>query len=180
MNAVWPHDWKSFFREHLESRSPEPPLGGLVRSGWKLVYTDQKSGLIEDLEQVHKVDLLWPEWQTWGFTDQRSSIGLLVQDDGTVLDSAPRLSAYNAGVMPGMRLTGINGGKFSIAALEQAIRATANGGPLELQVANGNSSAIRRVEYRGGLRYPHLERDPGKPDMLRDIVAPRTTAGSVN
>jgi predicted metalloprotease with PDZ domain len=175
MNAVLPYDWKSFFHSHLDSLSAEPPLGGIERSGWKLVYTDQKSELITDMEQVHKVDLLWPEWQTWGFADLRSSIGLLVQDDGTVLDSAPRLAGYDAGIVPGMRLTGVNGGPFSLATLEASVRGTRDGGELELEVANGKSSAVRRLDYHGGLRYPHLQRDPTKPDLLREIVAPQAT-----
>ena len=180
MNTVLPYDWKAFLRSHLESLSAEPPLGGIERSGWKLVYTDQKSELITDMEQIHKVDLLWPEWQKWGFADLRHSIGLLVQDDGTVLDSAPRRSGYDAGVMPGMRLTGVNGGQFSLSALEDAVRATRDGGKLELQVANGSSSAMRTVDYHGGLRYPHLQRDASKPDLLRDIAAPHATGASAH
>ncbi len=175
MNTVLPYDWKTFLQGRLESLSAEPTLGGIERSGWKLVYTDQKSELITDMEQIHKVDLLWPEWQKWGFADLRSSIGLLVQDDGTVLDSAPSLSGYDAGVMPGMQLTGVNGAQFSLATLEEAVRGTRDGSKLDLQVANGNSSTVHRLEYHGGLRFPHLLRDPSKPDLLREIVAPGAT-----
>ena len=178
MNTVLPYDWKAFLRTHLESLSAEPPLGGIEQSGWTLIYTEQKPELIRDMEQIHKVDLLWPEWQKWGFADLRNSIGLLIQDDGTVLDSAPRRSGYDAGVMPGMRLTGVNGGQFSLTALEDAVHGTRDGGKLELQVANGNSSALRRVDYRGGLRYPHLQRDASKPDLLRDIAAPQAATGA--
>jgi predicted metalloprotease with PDZ domain len=180
LNAVLPFDWKSFLHSHLESLSAEPPLGGIERSGWKLIYTDKKSELITDMEQIHKVDLLWPEWQKWGFADMRSSIGLLVQDDGTVLDSAPGLSGYDAGVMPGMQLTGVNGAQFSLLALEEAVRGTRDGGNLELQVANGGSSAKCRLDYHGGLRYPHLQRDSSKPDLLLEIAAPRATEASAH
>jgi hypothetical protein len=31
------------------------------------------------------------------------------------------------------------------------------------------------LDYHGGLRYPHLQRDPTKPDLLREIVAPQAT-----
>jgi predicted metalloprotease with PDZ domain len=179
MTTVLPYDWKSFFLIHLNSLSAEPPLPGIERSGWKLVYTDQKSELTTDMEQIHKVDLLWPEWQTWGFADLRSSIGLLVEDDGTVLDSAPSLAGYDAGIMPGMVLTGVNGGPFSLATLEASVRATLDGGKLELMVENGKSSALRRLDYHGGLRYPHLQRDPTKPDLLREIAAPHATQASM-
>jgi predicted metalloprotease with PDZ domain len=172
LNQVEPYNWTSFLRGHLDSLSPDPPLAGLERSGWKLVYTDQKSELITAMEQVHKVDLLWPEWQTWGFADLRYSIGLLIQDDGTVLDSAPGRSGYNAGLMPGMRITQVNGAKFSLAGTEEAVRETQTQGNLALQVANGRAIALHRLDYHGGLKYPHLQRDPAKPDLLRPMVAP--------
>jgi len=173
LDALAPHDWRSFLLAHLNSLSPTPPLEGIERSGWKLVYTEAKSELVADMEQVHKIDLLWPEWQSWGFTDLRYSIGLLVEDDGTVLDSAPMMSAFLAGVMPGMRLTRVDGGDFSLAALEAAVRATASGATLELTVANGKASILVRVDYHGGLQYPHLVRDPSKPDLLQRMLAPR-------
>jgi predicted metalloprotease with PDZ domain len=128
------------------------------------------------MEQVHKVDLLWPEWQTWSFADLRYSIGLLIHEDGTVLDSAPGRSGYNAGIMPGMRITQVNGAKFSLAATEEAVRGLKDPGTLDLQVANGSATEVHRLDYHGGLKYPHLQRDPAKPDLLRLMVAPRTTA----
>ncbi len=180
LNQVSPYDWRSFLRSHLDSNAPEPPIAGLERIGWKLVYTDQKSELITDMEQVHKVDMLWPEWQKWGFADLRYSIGLLIEDDGAVLDSAPFMSGYNAGIMPGMQVTGVNGEKFSLAVIEDAVRRTRDDGKLDLQVANGNASAMHRLDYHEGLKYPRLQRDPSKPDLLREIIAPQTQATSTH
>jgi predicted metalloprotease with PDZ domain len=179
LNQVVAYDWRSFLRDHLDSRVAQPPLAGIERSGWKLVYTDQKSELIRDMEQVHKVDLLWPEWQTWKFTDLRYSIGLLLHEDGTVLDSAPAMSAYNAGIMPGMRVTQVNGVKFSPAVIEEAVRQTRNSGQLEMQVANGRAIESLRIDYHDGLKYPHLQRDAAKPDLLRVIVESRTASTPV-
>ena len=180
LGQLAPYDWSGFLHGHLESLSPAPPLAGIERSGWKLVYTDVKPELIADMEQVHKIDLLWPEWQSWGFADLRYSIGLLVQDDGTVLDSAPLMSAFSAGVMPGMQLTAVNGSRFSLAALESAVRATAGGAGLELTVANGKASARVRLDYHDGLKYPHLVRDPSRPDLLQQILAPRTAPAAAH
>ena len=177
LNQIQPYGWKSFFRTRLDSTDPQPPLGGLERSGWRLIYDDKKSELISDMEQIHKIDLLWPEWQRWSFSDLRYSIGLLLQDDGTVLDSAPGMAGYNAGIMPGMRLTAINGARFSIAALEDAVRRTANGKALEFAVANGAATGIHKLDYRQGLKYPHLERDASRPDILQKIAAPAAQIG---
>jgi hypothetical protein len=30
------------------------------------------------------------------------------------------------------------------------------------------------LAYAGGLRFPHLERDPAKPDLLSEILKART------
>jgi hypothetical protein len=76
--------------------------------------------------------------------------------------------------MPGMQLTAVNGGRFSLAALEAAVRATAGGARLEFTVANGKARAVVRLDYHEGLKYPHLVRDPSKPDLLQKILAPRT------
>jgi len=174
MNEVMPYDWKTFFRERLDSTNAEPPLGGLERSGWKLVYTEDKPELIGDMEQIHKVDLLWPEWPKWGFRDLRYSIGLLVEDDGTVLDSVPGYSGYVAGITPGMQLLEVNGAKFSLPFLEDAVRHTKGGGGLELVVANGSLQSTHLLNYHGGIKYPHLEQVSSKRDLLKEIVAPHS------
>jgi hypothetical protein len=86
------------------------------------------------------------------------------------------MSAYVAGIMPGMRLTQVNGAAFSLPVLEAAVRGTADHGRLELQVANGSASESHPLEYHDGLKYPKLARDPSKPDLLRLIVAPQAGA----
>jgi len=176
MNQISPYDWKTFFRNRLDSTNSAPPLAGVEHSGWKLIYNDDKPELIDDMEQIHKVDLLWPEWQRWGFIDLRSSIGLLLQDDGTVLDSAPGMSGYSAGIVPGLRLVTVNGQRFSLSTMEQAVRQTKTGGGLELLIANGNFTSLQRLDYHGGIKYPHLERESSKPDLLKQIASPRADA----
>jgi hypothetical protein len=91
-----------------------------------------------------------------------------------VLDSAPRMSGYDAGIVPGMRVLQVNGAPFSLAVLEEAVRKTHDHGPLLLQVANGSASELHRLDYHEGLKYPHLERLPSTPDLLHQMVAPQT------
>ena len=38
---------------------------------------------------------------------------------------------------------------------------------------NGERVFTVKINYHGGLRYPHLERDPKQPALLDDILAPR-------
>jgi hypothetical protein len=66
--------------------------------------------------------------------------------------------------------------KFSDDRLSDAIKAAAGGQQaIELLVSNGDVYQTHAVDWHGGLRYPHLERDPGQPDLLTAIVAPLTT-----
>jgi hypothetical protein len=39
---------------------------------------------------------------------------------------------------------------------------------------NGDQYRTVAIEYREGLRYPHLEREPAAADLLDAIVAPRS------
>jgi predicted metalloprotease with PDZ domain len=171
MNVVMPYDWRTFLRERLDSTSPQPPLAGIERSGWKLTYTEEMPELMRAMQETRKTDLLWPLWEKADFSDQRYSIGLLVSADGTVMDGSPGMAGLNAGIVPGMRIVEVNGAKFSVEALEQAVKATKQGGGLEFQMENGTFRSSAKVDYHDGLRYPQLERVESKPDMLHEILA---------
>jgi len=171
MNAIAAYDWRTFFRERLDSTSSQPPFAGIERSGWKLIYTEEKTELMKDLQDTRKTDLLWPLWENSDFTDQRYSIGALVSEDGTVMDSSPGMAAFNAGVVPGLRIVQVNGEKFSISGLENAVKASKTGVAIVLTVANGSFQSTAKLDYREGLRYPTLERLGTRPDTLTKILA---------
>ncbi len=173
MNQVAAFDWATFFRTRLDSTSPEPPYGGLQRSGWKLTYSEEKSPLLAALQATRKPDVLWPLWLKQDFTDLQYSVGLMLADDGSVMDVVPGMSAYHAGIVPGMQILVVNDMKFSIPTMEAAVRNSRTGKALELVVANGGFTFSTRLDYNGGARYPRLERDSSRPDMLTDILAPR-------
>ncbi len=86
---------------------------------------------------------------------------------------SPEKPAGKAGLAPGMKVISINGRGWSSDALHDAIAATkTNAAPLEFLVENGSFQQTYKVDYRGGERYPHLERDPTKPDLLSEIIKP--------
>ena len=68
----------------------------------------------------------------------------------------------------------ISGSMAVRSGLEAAVRATAHRGTLQLQAANGSASELHSLDYHDGLKYPHLQRDPSKPDLLQRIVEPQT------
>ena len=43
LNQIAPYDWKGFWTERLQNHGPGAPLTGIERSGWKLVYDENRS-----------------------------------------------------------------------------------------------------------------------------------------
>jgi predicted metalloprotease with PDZ domain len=103
------------------------------------------------------------------------SLGLRLKEDGYVTDVAPGTPAARAGVAPGMKLLAVDGRKYSGSALRDGLKASgAARRPVELILENGEFLRTYRVDWRGGERYPHLVREAGRPDLLADILKPRT------
>ncbi len=159
LNQVLPRDWKSFWRTRLDSTGPNAPLAGLAEGGWKLVYTEEIPDLLRAAEDTHKV------------TDVRYSIGISVREDGAIPDVVPESPAAAAGVGPGMRLVAVNGRRWNPAVLRDAIKRSTSRA-VELLVENGEFLKTYRLDYAGPERYPHLERDNARPDLLSSIIRP--------
>jgi hypothetical protein len=60
-------------------------------------------------------------------------------------------------------------------AIEAAKSATE---PIQLIVANGAQFRTFSVDYHGGLRYPHIQREEGRPDYLGEITHARAQGAS--
>jgi len=161
LNTVAPNDWAGFLRDKLDSLAPNTPNEAVEKSGWKIVYNEQPNEVEQTEDSVHKrlsLDL---------------SIGMIVQDDGLVEDVIEDGPAYRAGMAPGMKITAVGGQKFTPEGLKDAIDgAKSSPAPIELIVANGIDVHAYAIDYHGGLRYPHLERNNDTPDYLTEIYQP--------
>jgi len=160
LNSIQPYDWAGFFNERLHSTAPHAPLGGVTGGGWKLIFNDQRSELWKARESVGKLS---------NFT---YSIGLKVREDGTVSDVAIGGPAQRAGVAPGVKLIAVNKRQFTRVALREAIAKTSSGESLELLVKSGEYYQSHPIDYRGGERYPHLERYSQARDWITAITSP--------
>ena len=74
-----------------------------------------------------------------------------------------------------MRLVAVNGRRYS----EKGPAGGAGGGeagrrPIELLVENVDEFRTYQVEYDGGERFPHLQRDASKTDWVSAIGRPST------
>lgn len=162
LNEVMPYDWRSFLNERINAINPRAPMAGITNGGWKLIYTDKPNTEIRILDHTRKT------------MDFSYSLGLLLKEDGTVLDVSPNLAAFKAGVAPGMRIVSVTGRTWSTDVLEDAIVAAKKStAPIELSVENGSFNETYKVNYHDGERYPHLERDNSKPDVLGEVIKSR-------
>ncbi len=160
LGSVAAFDWDGFLRERIDA--PAPPLDGLAASGWKLVFTEQPSEYGKLAESDRKV------------TDLTYSLGLVLGNDGVISTVRWDGPAFNAGIAPGSSLLAVNGYAGNGERLKEAVTAAKDGKqPIELIVKNGEVVRTLRIDYRGGLRYPRLERIEGAPDRLSRIFAPR-------
>jgi predicted metalloprotease with PDZ domain len=170
LSGIAPYDWRSFFKERLTSHGPGAPLGGIENSGWKLVFNDTPN----EFEHINEVATQEYNLQFSIGIDVHGSGG---EDGDRILDVIPGSPAANAGLAPGMRLIAVNGRKWNIDILREAIkRAKSSAEPIELLAENGDFFQTYRVDYHGGERFAHLEQISGRPDMLSDIVKMKAPA----
>ena len=74
-----------------------------------------------------------------------------------------------------MKLIAVNNRQFTPTVLRDAVAKTlTDSKPIELMTRSGEFYQTHRVEYRGGERYPHLIRDNAAPDILSNIIQPKT------
>ena len=164
LNEVAPFDWRNFLLTRLNSTDFHAPLGGIERGGWKLAYQTTPSGFLKDLEQVRHA------------TEMGYSIGLRLNEDGSIADVIEGMAASKAGIGPGMKIIAVNGKAYSADVLRDFVRATTDPKQrrIDLLIDNEGHVATYQVMYGEGEKYPVLERDGSKPDVLSKIIAPLT------
>lgn len=162
LNAIMRYDWRAFLRDRFEASGTQPPLDGLTRGGYRLVYTDERSAYQRSAESYGKS------------ASFQYSVGLVFGDGNTVTAVQWDSPAFNAGITTGVQVLAVNGENYSAEVLRRAITAAkASTNPIELIVRNGDSYRTIQLDYHDGLRFPHLERIPGTQDRLSRILAPR-------
>jgi predicted metalloprotease with PDZ domain len=167
LNQVQAYDWRGFLNARVTKVAERAPLEGIANSGWKLVYNDQQNAISKLIEQVG------------GANNATASLGMVVSKDGSVADVIEDGIAAKNGIAPGMKILAINDRKFAPELVPQAIRdARTRHQPIRLLVENTEFIHSVSLAYYEGLRYPHLERDPSKPDMLSEIIRPKVTTPS--
>lgn len=164
LNEVAPFDWRNFLLTRLNSTDFHAPLSGIERGGWNLAYQATPNGYLRDLEQVRQG------------AELSYSIGLRLGSDGRIGDVIEGSPAAKAGIGPGMKVMAVNGKAYSAEILRAAIKATTDPRQRRIDLLIDNEGHIENhpLMYGEGEKYPALERNSTRADMLSTIIAPLT------
>ncbi|MDQ2681012.1 MAG: M61 family peptidase [Candidatus Eremiobacteraeota bacterium] len=161
LGEVYPYDWNGFFERYVYQVSAHPPTDMLARSGYALVYTSKPNTFITAASATRHSVIDW------------YSLGVNFSGKGAVVDVRKNSPAWNAGLAPGMMVVAVDQQEWSGDALEYAMKeAQHSKAPTELLVNHSGYFGTYRIDYHGGLKYPHLVRIKSKPDMLIKIMSP--------
>lgn len=158
LNGVVTDDWAKFLRDRLDSK--HSLIEGVEASGWKLVFKDVPNAYQKSTAKEA------------GGADYRYSIGLNVDKEDNIADVRWDGPAFRAGIATGMKLLAVNDRQYKKDYLDDAIKNAAKSGvAIRLMLKDFDVYRTIEVKYKGGLRYPHLERIEGKPDLLTAIFS---------
>ena len=164
LNQVMPYDWNSYLRTRLEAYTSASSLDGIQHGGYRIVYREQQSPYSLERERL-----------TGGGIDLRTSIGLIVAKRGNLGEIVWDSPAFQAGILPGggATITAVNDQPFTPEAIKSAIQSTKNGSPLKLTIKRGAATDSFLLNWKGGPRYPRIERNLATPALLDQILTPR-------
>jgi predicted metalloprotease with PDZ domain len=162
LSKVQPYDWTSYLRQKVYGITAQPPLEGIEKGGYRLVFRDEPTKWIKSGEKTSKNN------------DLTYSGGFVVGNDGKVSSVLWDAAAFNAGITIGSEIVAVNGRQFDGDGLKQAIKGAAgNGASPELLVHDGDLYRTVKLDWHGGLRYPRLEKVGKGEGTLDALLAPR-------
>lgn len=164
LNGVMPYDWAAFLRERLDGVGPTAiePLSWIARSGYRLVYDDKLPEFQKTLNSEY------------GRNDFTYSLGFMASNANRITGVQWGGLAWQAGLTKGWDIIAIGDRAPTPEGLREAVTAAKDSSdPIVLTLKRGDRVRTVSFDYHGGLRYPLLERVPGTPDRLGDILAPR-------
>jgi predicted metalloprotease with PDZ domain len=162
LNAIAPYAWAGMLRERLDTRAPGAPLDGLERGGYRLIYNETETEFAKGETALLRNSPL------------THSLGLTIGREGRVTEVIWDGPAYGAGLTAGTQIVAVNGIAYEFERLKTVITDAKLGSPpIELLVKSGDHYRTVAIDYRGGLRYPRLERTGSGSGALDDILAPR-------
>jgi len=161
LNDVMPYDWAGFLHAHVDQLA-KPPMDGITRGGYRLVYTDKPSARTVSNNSQRKQENL------------SYSLGVVLDNKGKIIDVTWDGPAFKAGLALGTEIIAVNGVDYDADELKDAItEAKSDQAPIQLLVKRNDAFSTVSIAYHDGLRYPHLERVEGTPALLDALITAR-------
>jgi predicted metalloprotease with PDZ domain len=162
LNAVHPYDWTQFLTDRFRTAGQPAPVRGIEMAGYKLVWK----------EEPNPYDKL--RFAQSGAVNLYHSLGISLNKEGRVTATMWDGPAFDAGIVNGAQVMAVNGEEFSGDRLRAAVTAAKTGDPVTLLIKRGSSFTSVTVPYKGGLRYPWLERTGEAETGLDRLLAAKT------
>lgn len=161
LNGVAPHDWATFLDTKLRQPGQPAPLEGIESGGYRLVWKDEPNVVDKAREKDSKgADLTY-------------SLGLSVNKSGELSSVLWDSPAHRAGLVSGIEIVAVGDTAYSVDRLTAAVTAAKDGKtPVRLLTKRGDSYRTVEIAYKGGLRYPHLEKTVTGVAPLDTLLAP--------
>lgn len=159
LKAVADYDWDSFLQRRVTVPQETLPLDVIERLGYRLRYSEKPPALPPTIPGTG------PEPDNTA----ADSLGITTTG-GSITGVVPGLPGDKSGLAPGMKVIGINGKRFTVNRLRDAIADSLARKQVEFLLEEGDEFRTITVPYSDGLRYLELIRADGKPDVLGDIT----------
>jgi predicted metalloprotease with PDZ domain len=147
LNGIAPFSWLNCLLVQLNAHDGEHLLDDLKDANYQLVFSPMESAIFAQQEQQD------------GALDLSYSIGARIRQNGLVQSVSWHSSAFEAGMVPGMRITAIDGETFNFDALRTRLQSNS---PARISLTvTSETGEVEEISfaYRAGLRFPHLERN---------------------
>jgi predicted metalloprotease with PDZ domain len=163
LNTVYPHDWATFLQTRFQTPGQPVPLNGVEKGGYHLVWKEEPNPYEKSRIAAAK-----------GAVSLSYSLGVGIDKDGKVTSTVWGSPAFNAGLVTGAKIVGINGRSYDADDMKAAVTAAkGTNQPIVLVVQRGDRVQTISIDYHDGLRYPWLEKT-GKGEAGLDLLlAPR-------
>jgi predicted metalloprotease with PDZ domain len=154
LHQTQPYDWNNLLTRRVKTPLESLPLDFLVKLGYRMEYSNQP-----------------PKAANRNVSIAEDSLGLRMA--GTrILTVYAGTPADKANLAVGMRINEVNGEKYSVEKMQQALVDSVKKKTIELQVQSGENTQKVTVNYGDGLRYRVLKRLEDKPDLFMEIYKP--------
>ncbi len=159
LNGIAPYDWATFLTMKLRTPGQPAPVSGFEKGGYTLVYREQPNAYDEAREAEGGLDLSY-------------SLGMTLGDDGEVSSAMWNGLAFRQDIVDGTNILSVNGMEYSTERMKDAVTAAKDSGTIELITERDGRFRSIDFDYKGGLRYPHLEKTADGEAPLDRLLLP--------